>query len=419
MTAIQGENPRMRLALVFERVEPSRGGAETYVADLARRLVAAGHDVDLYANGWAEGVLPGVVRCVPVPIVGRTRASRIRCFAENAAAALDRSAYDCSVGFINTISQDVLIPQGGVHPASLDANSRRFPAGWRRGLYTFMKRANPKYSLYRAIEERQYDPRNGSRYVAVSRMVQGHLERYYQVAPERVRVIPNAIDADRLDVADHAAVRARFRLERGLGPNDLVALFVAHNFKLKGLTPLLHALARRNTGAGRRIHLLVCGGGKPAAYRGLVKRLGLDAQVHFLGFVRDVRDPFHAADFFVLPSYYDPCSLVVFEALACGLPVITTATNGAGEVMTQGREGFVVSAADAVSELATAFEAMDDNPTRQEMSIAARNLGREQSFDRHMGRLIDLFRLVATEKARGHATPHFNQRAPSRQRGGL
>ncbi len=66
----------------------------------------------------------------------------------------------------------------------------------------------------------------------------------------------------------------------------------------------------------------------------------------------------------MLPTYYDPCSLVVFEALACGLPVITTACNGASELMTDGREGYVITAPDALGELAAALDHMTDDDDR-------------------------------------------------------
>ena len=63
----------MHLALNFQRVDPTRGGAETYVVDLCHRLVQAGHRVDLFAESWREGVLPREVRCVAVAALGRNR----------------------------------------------------------------------------------------------------------------------------------------------------------------------------------------------------------------------------------------------------------------------------------------------------------------------------------------------------------
>src|SRR5262249_2178758 len=93
-------------------------------------------------------------------------------------------------------------------------------------------------------------------------------------------------------------------------------------------------------------------------------------------------------------------SLVVFEALACGLPVITTACNGAGEVMTDGREGYVITAPDALGELVAALDHMADDAERAAMSEHAARLGREQSMDRHVARLVKGFGGGAAAKSR-------------------
>ncbi len=399
----------MRIALTYHRVDPTKGGAETYVVDLATRLVRAGHRVDLFAHQWRDGCLPVEVVSHRVPVSGLTRWERIWSFANNSERALRAAegGIDCTVGFINTWHQDVLIPQGGVHAASLEANARRFPAGWRRRLYVAGKQANPKRWIYRAIEAKQYDPARGTRFVAVSAMVRGHLERHQGVSRDRVDVIPNAIDAGRLSVPDRMETRREFRGRFGLGDGDLVALFVGHNYALKGLGPLLQALALRMSRdrSGRPIHLVACGGGDVGPYRSLVERLGLAKTVHLAGFQPDIRPPFWASDFFVLPTYYDPCSLVVFEALACGLPVITTACNGAGELITEGREGFVVPRPDAHAVLADSLDRMTDDAARGAMSEHATRLGREQSFDRHVARLLEVFDRVAEAKARDRSRP--------------
>ncbi len=394
----------MRLALNFRRIDPTRGGAETYVVDLCHRLARAGHEVDVLAESARPGALPGGVGLVPVGAPGWTRWERTWNFARNSERILLASGgrYDCTVGFINTWHHDVLIPQGGVHAASLAANARRFPAGWRRGAYVLGKEANPKAWIYRAIERRQYDPARGARVVAVSGMVRGHLERHHGVARDRIHVIPNAIDAGRLAVDDPAAARSALRAEFGLGPDDLVALFVGHNYALKGLGPLLKALRHRldRDPSARPIRLIACGGGRPGRFRSMAEDLGLSDSVRFLGFRPDIRPCFHAADFFALPTYYDPCSLVVFEALAVGLPVITTACNGAGESIAEGREGSVIPAPDDREALADALDRMAVDGARRVMSGHAARLGREQSFDRHVSRLLEVFERVAASRAR-------------------
>jgi UDP-glucose:(heptosyl)LPS alpha-1,3-glucosyltransferase len=391
----------MRLALNFQRVDPARGGAETYVVDLCRHLVQAGHQVDLYAESWSEGVLPHAVRCVAVTVRGGSRVARIKSFARNSETALRQVHYDCTVGFINTWYHDVIIPQGGIHRGSLEASAQRFRTALARTAYKLGKSLSPKWWTYRGIEGRQYDPRRGARVVAVGRMVQQHLVEYQTVAPSRIHLIPNAIDPERVRVPQPGATRCAVRNRLGLSPGDLVGLFVGHNFRLKGLGPLLSALHARKqrAAAGRPIHLLVCGGGSLGPFRRLVNRLGLEDTVQLLGFVPDVREAFWSSDFFVLPTYYDPCSLVVFEALACGLPVITTACNGAGDVITEGQEGYVISAPDALGELVGAIDGMTDDGARAGMSVHAARLGREQSFERHVQRLSTVFEEVAASKA--------------------
>jgi UDP-glucose:(heptosyl)LPS alpha-1,3-glucosyltransferase len=396
----------MHLALNFQRVDPSRGGAETYVADLCRALAQGGHRVDLYAESWADDCLPRGVNVVPVKVTGRTKLERLWNFADHSEQAMRHGQHDCSVGFINTWAHDVIIPQGGVQEGSLRANAARFSTAIHGQAYRLVKSANPKFWVHRAIERRQYDHERTARYVAVSQMVRRHLEEFHQVPRQRIHVVPNAIDLRRVDVPQAGAVRCGFRNRLGFEPGDLVGLFVGHNFALKGLGPLIAALGarKRRNPSGRKIHLLVCGSGDAAPYARIAARLGLKDHVHFLGFYPDIRDTYWSSDFFVQPTYYDPCSLVVLEALACGLPVITTEQNGAGELMTDGEEGFVLTAPGAEAELVAALDKMTDDKARRAMSAAARKLGRQQTFDVHVERLLAVFEEAARgKKAR---SPH-------------
>jgi UDP-glucose:(heptosyl)LPS alpha-1,3-glucosyltransferase len=417
----------MHLALNFQRVEPARGGTETYVALLCRHLVEAGHRVDLYAERWSDQCLPPGVNLVPVSAPGRNRLERIWSFARNSEAALSRTPHDCSVGFTGTWAHDVIIPQGGVHQGSLLGNAKRFPSPALRRLYLLAKMANPKYWFYRSIERKQYEPARQARVVAVSNMVRRHLREFHRVPDYRVRVVYNAIDPERLRVAQPGALRCAFRNRLGLEPGDLVGLFAAHNFALKGLRPLLRALGerRRRGGDTRPIHLLVCGSGSPGPYRRLATKLGINEQIHFLGFYPDITACFWSSDFFVQPTYYDPCALVVLEALACGLPVITTAQNGASELLTEGRHGHTLTAPDARGELIAALDSMADDAARHSMSVHALALGQEHTFQAHVARLTGIFQEVVAAKARHPAhhgkhgfttvAPHFGRSRKSRR----
>ena len=224
-----GGQKTMHLALNFQRVDPARGGAETYVADLCRYLVGAGHRVDLYAESWAEGCLPREVNVIPVKVTGRTKFDRISSFAKNSEEALRQAYHDCSVGFINTYAHDVIIPQGGVHQGSLTANARRFSSPLVRQTYVLAKHANPKSWLHRSIENKQFDQSRYPRVVAVSNMVKRHLEQFHHIPRQQIYVVPNAIDPKRLAVSQPGAVRCALRNRLGLEPKDLTGLFVGHN----------------------------------------------------------------------------------------------------------------------------------------------------------------------------------------------
>jgi UDP-glucose:(heptosyl)LPS alpha-1,3-glucosyltransferase len=307
-----------------------------------------------------------------------------------------------------------------VQAGSIEANSRRFSGALARRLYVLSKQLNPRYSIFRAIERRQYAPVRKARVVAVSNMVKRHLERFHHVPRQRIYVIPNAIDPQRVKVSQPGAVRCALRNQLGLEPADLVGLFAGHNLALKGLRPLLRALAARNRPAARPIHLLVCGGGHAVPVRRLARSLGITQSVHFLGFHSDIRECYAASDFFVLPTYYDPCSLAVLEALACGLPVITTLQNGAGELMTQGRQGYLLTTPDAREELVAALDRMASDSLRAAMSAEAARLGREQTFDRHASALIKVFEEVAASRNNhgshgrlGGTRPHGESRWPA------
>ncbi len=173
----------------------------------------------------------------------------------------------------------MIIPQGGVHAASLEANSRRFPAGWRRRAYILGKQANPKAWIYRAIERQAVRP--GARDPGRRRQRDGPGPP--RAASRRLpRPDPRHPQRDRRRPARRAPTRPRSvassATKLGLGPDDLVALFVGHNYWLKGLKPLLLAMRERST-ATRPPGRSTC---SPAAaanagpFRAMVRDLGLD-----------------------------------------------------------------------------------------------------------------------------------------------
>jgi UDP-glucose:(heptosyl)LPS alpha-1,3-glucosyltransferase len=248
---------------------------------------------------------------------------------------------------------------------------------------------------YRLLERKQFAGRYRPVIVAPSRLVADHFERYYGLGPERVRVIHNAIDPQRFVERDRLKLRAELRERLGVGPDETAALFVGNNYRLKGLDPLLRAVAQMPPLPFR---LLVCGSPKTARYQRLARRLGIARRIHFLGYQADVRACFFAADFLVHPTFYDPCSLVVLEALACGLPAITTRANGAAELLHPPHDGFVLDDPHDHRTLARQMEQLCDPARRAECAQAARRSAAAWTFDDHYQALLATLREVALRK---------------------
>jgi UDP-glucose:(heptosyl)LPS alpha-1,3-glucosyltransferase len=378
----------MNIAFCHESVLPARGGCETYIADLTRRLARDGHEIHLYACRWDAGALPPSVRFHALPAVRGPRFLRHWRFGAACLQALETNEHDVSVGFDKTWGQDVIFPQGGLHSASAQHTILKYRGGISRSLARAGKWFDLAHWSFKALERRQYLGVHRPLIVVNSEMVQQHFQRYLGIEPADVRVVRSAIDPDRFVEHERLRRRSECRQEWGVAADDTVALFVAMNYRLKGLEPLLHAVGRLPDQPA--LHLLVAGQPRTDVYQRLARRLGISRRVHFLGPRQDVQNCYFAADLLIHPTFYDPCSLVVLEALACGLPVITTRFNGASELLHPPREGYVVDNPQDDQELAHCMVRLLDPARRSACAKAARVTAAQWTFEHHYRRLLQV-----------------------------
>ncbi len=114
------------------------------------------------------------------------------------------------------------------------------------------------------------------------------------------------------------------------------------------------------------------------AGRGDARKLS-SPRVQFLGVVRDLPELYGAADIFLLPTIYDPFSNACLEALAAGLPVITTKANGFSEIIENGRHGTVIHEPQDVAAISDALKFWSDPARRRH--VRSENLALAQQFD--------------------------------------
>ncbi len=385
----------MDVALCYENVLPARGGSETYISALARRLALDGHHVHLYACRWDPATLPLRIHYHPLPQLRGPRSLRPWLFAAACERALQGAGHDLSIGFDKTWGQDVLYPQGGLHVASALHNLYKYRQSFVRGLARLVKGLDLAHWSFSRLEKRQYLGSDRPLIVVISQMVRRHFETFYGIDPARLRVVRAAIDPKRFPEEDRPR-RLEWRQRYSISPNDTVGLFVAMNYRLKGLEPLLHAVKRMPTRPP--FCLLVAGNPQFRTYERLARRLGIADRVRFIGPCREIHQCYYVADFLVHPTFYDPCSLVVLEALACGMPVITSRFNGASELLTPPREGYVIDDPHDHGQLAWFMSELLDPGLRRACGQAARQTALQWTFEHHYRQLFQVLTEAAARR---------------------
>lgn len=376
----------MKIGLVLEHFDPQRGGLENWTWQFAGRLKELGHEVHVIACDFAAPDSGNAPVLHPV---------------ENAASPLLRAARfeevlrSLSLDVIHDMGcgwhADVFHPHGGSTRAFREHNLMRIPR-WRQIRFWRERR----YREQAEIERRELaDPE--ALVVAVSQMVLEHFHALHGVPRERLRLIHNGVDGERFSTLHCAGIREASRPMTGASGDETVFLLVAHNLRLKNAESAIRALAVLVAG-GAPARLLIAGGKRPGPFVELARKLGISDRVMFLEAVGDIRPCYAAADVCVHPTWYDPCSLVALEALACGLPLITTCFNGVSELMHEGEEGFLLASPADVVALAERMRLLLDPALRTRMGASARRLAAQHSLAHQASRFLALYHEVVSRK---------------------
>jgi len=309
-----GMGVAMKIGLV-RRGYSGTGGAEAYLFRFAEAARAAGHETVVFGSAEWTGA-----DCKKIIIAGRTP----REFADALAASEPRKSCDLLFSLERVWECDAFRAGDGVHASWLERRAR-FEAWWRPLFRGFQRKHREIVAMERALFTG-----GAKRIIANSAMVREEIVSRFSTPRERITVVHNGLPPVRHD----DTARERTRASLGIVPQQYVVLFTGSGWERKGLRFAIEALPEGAL-------LLVAGDG---SRRGLPAREG----VRFLGGQNraQVDDLLAAADAFVLPTLYEPFSNACLEALAAGLPVITTSANGFAEIIEPGVEGEVLEPGD-------------------------------------------------------------------------
>lgn len=368
------------ICLITESLDRRRGGAESHLADLVDSFLRAGHTVRALVRrpGGSPTPLPLGIELVPTWTGwGPLREGLF-------SRALKRRLAETSGPVFSTLPLN--LPQvthyfspGSLYRSGYQAERESFDPGLRQRFYRLGNRLNLQRQQWMAAQEKLLARQTPLKVLTLSAAARDQMLKLFPRPAEDVVAIPAGVDLLQFHPDPIATPRAE----------SLRLLFVGHNFRLKGLHCLLRALDCAGR-TGLRAELTVAGGGASGAFAALAASLGLARQVHFLGAVSAAKlsELYRTSDALVHPTFADHCSLVVLEALASGLPVLTTRRNGAAERMESGRHGFLLEDPRDIEAMAAALLRLQDREKLDEMRAAAIALRPQLDFAEHARRVL-------------------------------
>lgn len=386
----------MKVALVVYRFSGTAGGVERYVYDLSAGLVQRGHEVHCFCHRRPGDAPPGVL-FHPVPAIEFYGPLRVLSFARNTERALARlqDTFDVVHGFGRTWLQDVYRVGSGCHREYMQ---QRYPSMQNPVLRAF-KLLDPRHRAILHVENRIFREHRYRRLTCISRRVLAELSRYYGIQPAEAAVIYNGFDPARFHVGNRERFRREVRSEWGVPAGAFCALFAGSGFARKGLEPAIAAMA----GLPREIdwRLVVVGKGPAGGYLRAAERAGAAARILFLGPRPDMPRQYAGADVLLFPTLYEPFGTVVLEAMATGIPVVTSRVAGASEVIADGVDSCIVEDPRAAAEITRRLVGLLEDGTRARMGEAAARTAARYSMDANVEATLRVYEEVVVAKGRG------------------
>jgi len=385
----------VKVGLVIFHADPSRGGAERYTIDLARSLSHRGHNVTLLASSYKD--TPWEVKQIKCDAHGVSPAWRYRSFLSHLDTNLQSHSFDVLHAMLPVHRCDLYHPHAGLAAENLAMGHLKYRGKVAQSVARLSNLANGRRRLFAAVERKMMSASLPPMVLCLSEYVRRTVRSRYPLKEDHLPILFNGVDLRTFDPKRNPEAGAGVRTQLGIAHDAVLAVIIAQDFHRKGLDTAIAAVARVPDG---RLKLIVVGRDYATPYEKLASRLGAEKRVFFVGAAADPYAYYRAADVFVLPTRHDPCSLVVLEALAMGVPAITSAANGAGEIITHGLDGMIVSDPNDVPRLTEALKAMLDERRRGNMSQAALMLRPRLSYDAHVNQLLTLYQKAMERKRR-------------------
>ncbi|WP_137936434.1 glycosyltransferase family 4 protein [Chitinivorax sp. B] len=367
------------IALIRQKYNAA-GGAERFVSRAIAALSVSGAKVTLLTRKWEKLEGMTAIRVNPF-YVGNVW--RDWGFARAVAKAQHGQGFDLVQSHERLIACDVYRAGDGVHREWLRQRRQVLSPLGRLSLWL-----NPYHHYVLHAETAMFTSPRLKAVICNSQMVADEIRRDFNLSPQKLRVIYSGIDCRQFNPGLRRQHRAVVRQQLGVDEGTPLFVYVGSGFERKGVAPALKALAALKDNA----QLVIVGHDKNTkCYQALAQQLQIADHCHFVGAQRDVKPYYAAADALLLPTLYDPFPNVVLEAMACGLPVVTSRKCGAAELIEEGKQGFVRDALD-IEGLADALRQLTNPVLAAQMGASARQLVETMTPEKMAAEMTALYR---------------------------
>ncbi len=377
----------MRIALIKHHFHPY-GGAEGYVFNLAKFLIKKGHQVDVFSISISEET-PKEIIFHPIRVIKHPSALRAIIFSFKVKQLLRKENFDIIHSFERTSYQDIYRAGDGCYKQwvneIIENSNNIFDKIYLRSRF--------KDLILIHLEKRVCN--TSPIIISNSKMIKKSLIRNYNIQDSKIKVIYNGVDLNKFHPRNKEFFYKEIRDKYNISLNEFLILFVGSGFRRKGLKYLLKGICILKD---KPIKLLIVGQGRRKPYLKIIEKLNIYNKVIFAGTTKEIEKFYASADMLVLPSLYDAFSNVCLEAMASGIPVITSNKNGASEVVSQVDKGFILENPTDSFEIANKIEILFNSQFYKETKELSRNIAEKFPVEASFEKILQIYEMVKAKK---------------------
>ncbi|MDD5699132.1 MAG: glycosyltransferase family 4 protein [Victivallaceae bacterium] len=383
----------MKIAFIRNAYSPAGGGAEKVAAKFVENFIDRGHEITVFSEKFTAQESDKLKWC---KVPRGTGLSKTSSFHRRVQSLLNQDNRRDEFDLVYTMCR--------TFPADIFRITEQLHYEWLPIGYSRLARFNPRHFSILNLERKTIQPANVRHIIVNSQLLKQQVIEHFAYPAEKVSLVSNGIDREvyfPAETGEKDAIKKKLHLS-----DRFVCIFVAANFKIKGLNEAIRAIAGLNGEMRRHVTLLVVGKGNPKPFLGLAEKLNVTENLVFAGKQSHMRDYYIASDLLLYPSHYETFGNVILEACACGVPVLTTSMVGASELIKDNKNGFLVKSAREIDRITSILEAYMKLPAAEHLKFAKRALSatRNYTWENHIADLERIFEQVRRDKQAARQT---------------